>query len=111
MTPLQERRLRQTEESVAYYERRVARSSWLRVLLLTFGWVLLMTISDVVIEVMVENISWSQGWRTIEWKKLPVRLVFWFVIILVFDYYGTRSTLKAKRKELAELQERYRADQ
>ncbi|HZI01436.1 MAG TPA: hypothetical protein VEX63_09820 [Flavisolibacter sp.] len=111
LTKLQQRRLQQTKDEMAHLKEKVARASLLLVAWFTLIWVTLFLLFDILFEMSVDKISFSQAWNNSKWTKLAFQFLIWFVFHYFTLIKWPEYSLKAKQKELDDLKHRYGADE
>lgn len=107
LTPIQERRLKQTEERITFLEEQVAtKDTWLGVKLSAIT-VALMCIFTAFFDMLIEKRSFSQFLTNYGWLRILVQWIFWFIIDYLFIVHSNKRELRSIRKELQELRIRY----
>jgi hypothetical protein len=106
LTSLQDRRLNQLKQDIAYYQERVGKTTIRHVLGFTLISVICFSLTDLLFDMSVDRVRFYQWVNSFKRIKLPLLFSFWFLFNLYFIYISPRHTLKRKQAELADLERR-----
>lgn len=107
LTPSQERRLRQTEDQIAFFEKQVqTKRAWYVIRSALFYAVLFYTI-DFLTRIFIDKKSLTQYFADVSWLKFLFNLIAWIGIQYLTVIKDNNDQLKHKRRELQELRKRY----
>jgi hypothetical protein len=98
-TEYQRGKYRSLLKEIPYLEKQAAKRGWKWALLIA----IIMWIVGFIIELIIERpteVSVSDWIQKYNWLSLFTRVLFWTVIIYMWDGYSIRTELKSKNKEL-----------
>lgn len=107
LTPLQERRLQQVKDEIVFLEKEIKKKDWLFVL--RFSWITVMAIyiTEFLFDLLTVKKSLPVYVHEHGWIRILMSWIFWFVFDYVVMASGSKKNLRLKRKELADLQNKY----
>lgn len=107
LTPLQERRLRQTEDQIVFLKKQVqTRGAWYVIRSALFYVVLFYTI-DFLTGIFIDKKLLMQYFADVSWLKFLFNWIVWIGIQYLVLIKDNNDQLKHKRRELQELRKRY----
>ena len=107
MTPIQEQRLRQVKKEIVFLEKETRKKNvwfafWFSAIPSVAGY-----LAGYLIEWALHDISLKSYLNALTWTEVLVSIVFWFLAGYFIGVRSIHQTLKAKRKEFAELKVKY----
>lgn len=107
LTPLQERRLRQTKDQIAFFEKQVQTKGAWYVIRSALFYTMLFYAMDFLAGIFIDKKSLMQYFAGFSWLKLLFNWMVWVGIQYLIVIKGNSKQLKRKKKELQELKKRY----
>ena len=107
LTPLQERRLKQTEDQVIFFEKQIREKGVWYAARFAFVLVIGFYIVGFLFDYFIEKKPLQQYVNEFEWGKLLFSFLFWFGVNYFFEVRSNHQQLKKTKRELEQLKKKY----